>query len=91
MGQSITGGIEKEEINLDYQTYGREGDVDYVVDNNGEYLSSDILTGDKDKTHCNKGQYQPSDYDEMEESSGGNSRPTLEVSRVEHQHMHIEN
>ena len=45
MGQSITGGIEKEEINLDYQTYGREGDVDYVMDNNGEYLSSDILTG----------------------------------------------
>ena len=45
MGQSISGGIEKEEINLDYQTYGREGDVDYVMDNNGEYLSSDILTG----------------------------------------------
>ena len=39
MGQSITGGIEKEEINLDYQTYGREGDVDYVVDSNGEYHS----------------------------------------------------
>ena len=32
MGQSITGGIEKEEINLDYQTHGREGDVDYVMD-----------------------------------------------------------
>ena len=37
MGQSISGGIEKEEINLDYQTYGREGDVDYVMDINGEY------------------------------------------------------
>ena len=39
MGQSISGGIEKEEINLDYQTYGREGDVDYVMDINGEYHS----------------------------------------------------
>ena len=82
MGQSITGGIEKGEINLDYQTYGREGDVDYVMDYNGEYLSSDIFTGDK--THCNEeyalqGQYQPSDYDEMEETSGGNSTPTFKV------------
>ena len=52
MGQIITrptGGLEKEDINLDYQTYG-EGDV-YAIDNNGEY--------------------QPSDYDDMEEQNDG--------------------
>ena len=48
MGQLITrltGGIEKRDINLDYQTYG-DGDA-YATDANGEY--------------------QPSDYDEVEE------------------------
>ena len=48
MGQIITwltGGIEKRDINLDYQTYG-DGDV-YAIDANGEY--------------------QPSEYDEVEE------------------------
>ena len=48
MGQIITwltGGIEKRDINLDYQTYG-DGDA-YAIDANGEY--------------------QPSDYDEVEE------------------------
>ena len=47
MGQIITrltGGIEKRDINLDYQTYG-DGDA-YAIDANGEY--------------------QPSDYDEVE-------------------------
>ena len=89
MGQSITGGIEKEEINLDYQTYGREGDVDYVMDINGEYQC--FYRGFCNEGYAPQGHYQPSDYDEMEETSGGNSRPTLEVSRVEHHHMHIEN
>ena len=48
MGQIITwltGGIEKRDINLDYQTYG-DGDA-YAIDANDEY--------------------QPSDYDEVEE------------------------
>ena len=48
MGQLITrftGGIEKKDINQDYQTYG-DGDA-YTTDANGEY--------------------QPSDYDEVEE------------------------
>ena len=48
MGQIITrltGGIEKRDINLDYQTYG-DGDA-YAIDANGEY--------------------QPSEYDEVEE------------------------
>ena len=29
----------KEDINLDYETYGRNGDKDYVSDNNTEYDS----------------------------------------------------
>ena len=33
--------VEKTDINLDYQTYGREGDIDYAVDYNGEYQPSD--------------------------------------------------
>ena len=33
--------VEKTDINLDYQTYGREGDIDYAVDCNGEYQPSD--------------------------------------------------
>ena len=40
MGQLITrptGGIEKTDINLDYQTYGIEGESDYAIDGNGEY------------------------------------------------------
>ena len=41
----LTGGIEKRDINLDYQTYG-DGDA-YAIDGNDEY--------------------QPSDYDEVEE------------------------
>ena len=52
MGQIITwltGGIEKRDINLDYQTYG-DGDA-YVIDGNGEY--------------------QPSDYDQVEERNDG--------------------
>ena len=40
MGQLITrhftGGIEKQDVNLDYETYGREGDLDYATDYNGE-------------------------------------------------------
>ena len=50
MGQLITrpsGGIEKTDINPDYQAYG-DGDT-YAIDGNGEY--------------------QPSDYDEVEEAS----------------------
>ena len=42
MGQLITrltGGIEKRDINLDYQTYG-DGDA-YATDANGEYQPSD--------------------------------------------------
>ena len=59
MGQSIgrlKSVIEKEEINLDYQTYGNEDDADYAMDHNGEY--------------------QPSDYDDMEETRAGNSIST---------------
>ena len=40
MGQLIaglTGGIEKTDINLDYQTYGVEGERDYGIDGNDEY------------------------------------------------------
>ena len=40
MGQLITrltGGIEKTDVNLDYQTYGVEGERDYATDRNGEY------------------------------------------------------
>ena len=33
--------VEKTDINLDYQTYGREGDIDNAVDYNGEYQPSD--------------------------------------------------
>ena len=40
MGQLITRqftrGIEKQDVNLDYETYGREGDLDYATDYNGE-------------------------------------------------------
>ena len=61
MGQLIarhTDRLEKQEVNPNYQTYGREGDTDYAVDYNGEY--------------------QPSDYDCMEEPHGGNSiRPKV--------------
>ena len=55
MGQLIswlTGGLEKKDVNLNYETYGREGEADYAVDYNGEY--------------------QPSDYDYMEEPRGVN-------------------
>ena len=33
----LTGGIEKTDINLDYETYGIEGERDYATDRNGEY------------------------------------------------------
>ena len=42
MGQLIarlTGGIEKTDVNLDYQTYGVEGERDYAIDGNDEYDS----------------------------------------------------
>ena len=32
----LTGGIEKADINLDYQTYGMEGERDYAIDGNDE-------------------------------------------------------
>lgn len=50
MGQLIarpTGGIEKTDVNLEYQTYGIKDERDYAIDANGEY--------------------QPSDYDDMEQ------------------------
>ena len=50
MGQLVTrltGGIEKTDVNPNYQTYG-DGDT-YAIDGNGYY--------------------QPSDYDDMEETS----------------------
>ena len=40
MGQLIarpTGGIEKTDINYDYETYGVEGESDYAIDGNSEY------------------------------------------------------
>ena len=40
MGQLIArlrGGIEKTDINLDYQTYAVEGERDYAIDGNCEY------------------------------------------------------
>ena len=58
MGQIITrltGGIEKRDINLDYQTYG-DGDA-YAIDGNAEY--------------------QPSDYDEVDERNDGMRTPRL--------------
>ena len=59
MGQLITrlttDGIEKTDTNLDYETYGIEGECDYASDRNGDY--------------------QPSDYDDMDEK---NDRPSAE-------------
>ena len=55
MGQLVTrltGGIEKTDVNPNYQTYG-DGDT-YAIDGNGYY--------------------QPSDYDDMEETSDRSSR-----------------
>ena len=53
MGQLIarlTGGIEKTDINLDYQTYGMEGERDYAIDGNGEYdLDYDDMEGTSDQ------------------------------------------
>ena len=40
MGQLVarpTGGIEKTDVNHDYQTYAVEGERDYAIDGNGEY------------------------------------------------------
>ena len=33
----LTGGIEKQDINLEYETYGIEGERDYATDRNVEY------------------------------------------------------
>ena len=63
MGQIITrltGGIEKRDINLDYQTYG-DGDA-YAIDGNAEY--------------------QPSDYDEVDERNGRMRTPRLTPPKV---------
>ena len=53
MGQLIarfTGGIEKTDINLDYQTYGVEGERDYAIDANGEYdYDYDTMEGGGDR------------------------------------------
>ena len=73
MGQIITwltGGIEKRDINLDYQTYG-DGDA-YVIDGNGEY--------------------QPSDYDQVEERNDGMrtqrfSPPKVRMTRQEYDNV----
>ena len=46
--------VVKIERNPQYQTYGREGDVDYVVD-------------------YNRDNYQPSDYDEMYDTTSDKS------------------
>ena len=43
MGQLYTrlsGGIMKKDINVDYDTYGFEGERDYAIDNNCEYQPS---------------------------------------------------
>ena len=53
MGQLIarfTGGIEKADINLDYETYGVEGERDYAIDGNGEYdYDYDDMEGTSDR------------------------------------------
>ena len=53
MGQLIarlTGGIEKTDVNLDYQTYGVEGERDYAIDGNDEYDSHyDDMEGTSDR------------------------------------------
>ena len=53
MGQLIarpTGGIEKTDINLDYQTYGIEGERDYAIDGNSEYdCHYDDMEGTSDR------------------------------------------
>ena len=44
MGQlyaRLSGGIMKKDINVDYDTYGFEGERDYAIDNNCEYRPSD--------------------------------------------------
>ena len=52
MGQLFarpTGGIEKTDINLDYQTYAVEGERDYAIDGNDEYDSHyDDMEGTSD-------------------------------------------
>ena len=78
MGQLITrltGGIEKRDINLDYETYGREGEADYAMDHNGEYqpLGAKIWYNEE---YIHPGEYEPSDYDYMEETGSNNSIPT---------------
>ena len=53
MGQLMTrftGGIEKTDINLDYQTYAVEGERDYAIDGNDEYDSHyDDMEGTSDR------------------------------------------
>ena len=46
---SAKGVVEKRDINPDYHTYGRDGEIDYALDSNHYY--------------------QPSDYDEMYDTS----------------------
>ena len=77
----VTGGIENEDIKEDtnnyYTTYGREGEVDYIEDYNGEEQPSDLFFEnklDQMKKIFPKGYYQPSHYDEMEDNSGGNNK-----------------
>ena len=57
MGQLIarpTDGIEKTDINVDYQTYGIEGESDYAIDGNGEYgYDYGELEGKSDHTQRN--------------------------------------
>ena len=54
--------IIKEDLNPEYQTYGKEGDVDYALDLNNDY--------------------QPSDYDEMYETSGYNGKPSIKARQT---------
>ena len=37
LASKVSERVEKEDINPNYQTYGREGDADYAVDRNGLY------------------------------------------------------
>ena len=55
MGQLIArprDGIEKADINVDYQTYGIEGESDYAIDGNGEYGYDYELEGKNERIQC---------------------------------------
>ena len=56
LGPWSTDRMVKTDINADYRTYGNEGDVDYVIDGNGEYQPS------------NYDEMEESNCDEMEET-----------------------